>query len=435
MTDISHTEASRAGRASARVGLATGLIKLGNAGFGVINAVLLARLLGAAEFGQYAFIYAVVTILSLPVAMGVPMLVVRETATLDQAGDTGAIRALWRWAARMILITSLVVAVVAVGYVLIFGTRIAPSHAFLIGLVLMPLIAFGRLRGAALRGLGQIVLGQLPETVLRPAIFSFLILVSAFLVLDRPLSAVDALVLHIGAAMAAFLIGSVLLLRFARRFEPMGAAPDHSSLLKSALALGLVTGLTTLNSNIDIVMIGVFLADRDVGIYRPMVVAAGLVFFGMQVVNTIITPQLARLYKAGEIHTIERLVRRASGQAFLLALAMVFVIVLAGQWGIALLLGAEFSAGYAPLVILSLAQALNVAFGPGANVLNMAGYERTTLWAIAAAVAMNVVLNAVLIQSFGITGAAIGTLLALVFYKAVLAVMVRRKLGIRAIVF
>ena len=69
------------------------------AGLSFLTTALLARLLGAAEYGVYAYALALVTLVTIPTQAGVPHLILRETArgskldsaritALTSAGDT-----------------------------------------------------------------------------------------------------------------------------------------------------------------------------------------------------------------------------------------------------------------------------------------------------------------------------------------------------------
>src|SRR5690606_18688278 len=113
------------------------------------------------------------------------------------------------------------------------------------GLVLVPLIALGNLRGAALRGLRHVVQGQLPEFILRPAFLVVLVLGAHFGLSARALTALDAMMLHAFASLAAFIIGAFLLLR-ARPVEARAetrTATRPSVWLAAALPLGMIGGM------------------------------------------------------------------------------------------------------------------------------------------------------------------------------------------------
>ena len=134
------------------------------------TSVVLARALGPSAYGNYAYVFAIVTLLALPSQVGIPTLLVRETAKAQAQEDWPRLKGLWSWATRVILVMSLVIAAVAAIFVIWRGapTDVDLRWTLAVGLLLVPLIALGNARGAALRGLRKIVSGQLPETVLRP---------------------------------------------------------------------------------------------------------------------------------------------------------------------------------------------------------------------------------------------------------------------------
>ena len=424
------------GRITRRPNAITSVIKIANALLGFLTAVLLARTLGVEGYGEYAFVYAIMTMLAIPTTLGLPQLVIRETALALQAGNTARIRAIWSWAHRVILVTSFAIAIMTIAAVPIFGTGISSPNTFLLGLLLVPLIALGNLRGASLRGLGRLVFGQLPDSILRPLFFNIAVLLWIVIAGTTNFTAFDALLLHIAAAFATFIIGTAILLRHT---PPMEAgrteAIDGRALLLATGALGAVAGLTTINNNIDIIMIARALSATEVGIYKPVVTIAGLALFGQQVVTVVIMPQVAKLYAAGKTAELQQLLKRNARRSFLLALGVLTAIVLGGQWGLGVAFGEPFRAGYPALVILACAQTINAALGSTALLMNMSGNERITLAAISAAVAANLILNSVLIRFMGIEGAATATFAALMLYKGILTVVIRRRLGIGSSIF
>jgi O-antigen/teichoic acid export membrane protein len=60
----------------------------------------------------------------------------------------------------------------------------------------------------------------------------------------------------------------------------------------------------------------------------------------------------------------------------------------------------------------------------------MSGHERTTLRGLTIATVINVGLNAVLIPSYGVSGAAIATLVSTLVWNVLLGRSVRRLLGV-----
>src|SRR5690606_18212886 len=120
---------------------------------------------------------AITTILATPAQVGLPQLIVRETAKAKAKQDWRLMAGVWIWGNQYVVTFSLLSA--AVGLILIkasgewLGTE--RGNALTISLALIPLIALGNLRSASLRGLGNVISGQLPEHILRPTILVVLI--------------------------------------------------------------------------------------------------------------------------------------------------------------------------------------------------------------------------------------------------------------------
>ena len=414
----------------------TGGIRIANALLSVAISALLARMLGLNEFGQYVFIYSIVLIVAIPASMGLPQLVLRETAYAKRDGANGRILGIWRWATLMALLISLGVFAFS-GVILTFLSDLFPHpRAMLAGLLLVPLRALGNLRSASLRGMDRIVTGQLPELLLRPLFFFFALATFKLFPPERQMAAIDAILINAGSALAAFLIGTALLSRVIRQLgtqtiEEFGGR----SMAVSAMSLGLIAGLTAINNNIDVLMIRAFLSYDDVGLYRPASTISAFALFGMQIINVVILPRIASLFRAGELEVLEKMVRIATYAGFAFGLLAFLLIVLFGRTMLVSLYGAEFAGGYYPLVILALAQAVNSAFGVAASLMNMSGHENRTLRAIFIAVAANLVLNAILLQFFGVSGAALATLAAIWVYKIMLTRDIRNLIGVRINLF
>lgn len=409
------------------------LVKLANVGLGFALAVVLARFLGVEGYGQYAFVYAIVSILQIPTKMGLPILIVRETARADQEGRAGLMRALWRWAHLLVIGMALVVLTLTFLVINFFGSGIATAEAFFWGLALIPLIALAGIRGAALRGLGRVILGQIPEAVLRP-LFLLGLLGAALLFFRQDLTTEMALMLHVMAAALAFVIGASFLFRHAPQASGGEAiAGQHRAWLLSAGILGATGSLHMINANLDLVMLGLFRSEAEVGIYKVATTAAGLVVFGLQAINMIIMPQMSRLYAAGDMEALQRLATTSARWILLAGLFAATVLTLFGNLFIAFIFGRIYETAYPALIILTVGQLFNAAFGSVGVLLNMSGHERDTLIGVAIACSMNIALNFVLIPPLGILGAAIATASTLVLWNILLWRKVKKRLDISSL--
>src|SRR5690606_17880285 len=78
-------------------------------------------------------------------------------------------------------------------------------------LVLMPFLALGNVRGAILREFKHVVKGQLPESVFRPTIF-FIMILATYYAMPNAVSPSVAMIMHLGAGVLTFIIGSWMLI-------------------------------------------------------------------------------------------------------------------------------------------------------------------------------------------------------------------------------
>lgn len=404
------------------------------AGLGLALSIVLARYLGPAGFGVYSYAMALIMVLSVPVQFGVPKLVVRETAQALAVENWDRMNGVWRWAATTTLWQSAgiaasasVVVFVARGY--FEGTSV---WTFLLGLGLLPLIGLGMIRDGALRGLGRVVQGQLSELIVRRAVLVLLIL-SVFPLVDR-FGPLHAMASHVVSAMLAFMVGAVLLHR--ARPEPLSDVSSPTYHRKewrgSMIPLGLTEGLQLVNKRLDILILGLFVATSEVGVYRAVVQGSLAVGLGLQTLNRVFAPHFARLYAANELHDLQAVVTTAARAALAVTVPAAIVIVIWGEFLLSLAFGSEFGKGHAALAILCLGQVVSAGFGSVGYLLAMTGHERETVRGMGVGVALNVFLNLVLTPLYGAVGAATATTASIIAWNLILYRAAHKRLGIRS---
>ncbi|QVL51533.1 MAG: flippase [Thiocapsa sp.] len=422
-----------------RGGLGSLAFKLGSTALSFILALLLARTLGPEGYGVYAFVLAVVSLLAIPTQLGLPELVVRETSKAQATGHWGLMRGLWRWSTLAVWLFSSFVLCIALFSLRAFADQLtALTHATLVAAMwLVPLIALGNLRGAALQGLRHVVLSQLPEHIFRPGLLIFLWLAVLVVLPAQTLSAATAMGIHALAAAIAFVLGAWLLWRalpveLASRPAPVYAA---RAWLLSALPLGLAAGVQVINAQSGVLLLGLFRTDEAVGTYKVALAVATLIPFGLMAVNVVVMPYFARLYAQDDRVRLQRLVTVSARVVLGLALPVTFVFVFYGEWFLSTAFGQDYAAGHTALAILALGQLVNAGMGSVGVLLNMTGHERDTLRGVAIAAVTDLVLGLVLIPPFGLVGAALATATTLVIWNLLLRQAVWRRLRIETMAF
>jgi O-antigen/teichoic acid export membrane protein len=399
--------------------------------FGV--SVVLARTLGAEGYGVYAYAMVWVGFLSIPTQFGLPSLLVREAASYVEQERWALLRGLLRRSDAIALGIAVGVVLVGGGVLWSLGDRLSDVQRTTgaLALVLLPFVALGSLRGAALRGLGSVIAGQLPDSVLRPVLFVALLGAVVWSAGTGALAPDRAMGLHAVAAAGGFLAGSLML----RRRLPTPArhaAPAYrmQAWLSSMLPLALLGGMHAVNQQAGILLLGLFESVADVGVYRIAVQASVFLSFVLMSVNMVLAPRFSRLHVAGEHDELQRTVTWGARVALAASLPLVVVFIAFGDVLLAFVYGEAFAAGYLPLVVLCLGQSVNVVAGSVGLLLNMTGHERDTTLGFGAAAVANVALNLALIPLYGKLGAAVATSLSLVVWNVFLCVRAHARLGI-----
>lgn len=412
-----------------RGGLATAGLRVGGILLMLASSVVLARTLGVEGYGAYALALSIMTIVAIPVHVGLPTLVLRETASSDAKGELGRMKGIWAWASRIVFAASILVLVFS-GLVwwLLPGFVSAPlAVAFL----LIPLIALGGLRAAALRGLRKIGWGQLPENILRPGVL-VLLLLGAGAIWPGTLQPEHAMALHVMASIIAFGAGGWLLLKS----QPKGlrdAPADMSQSLAWRTALipmALVGGLQVLNQNVGVVVLGALSTEVDVAIFRVALSASALILFGLQIVTPTFEPYFVRYHQNGDAAGLQRIAMTSAVAGFVITLPLAAGFLLGGEWLLTLLYGAEFAPAYPVLAVMTVGQLLRVYFGSCESIAMLTGQERQGLFVWSVAALAGAIMAVPLSLVFGATGAAVAAASTLVILRASQWWLLRRKLGI-----
>lgn len=423
----------------ARGGVGSFAIRGSQFGLQLLVVVLLGRVLGPEGYGLYAFWLALATVVAIPAQAGLANVMVRYTAAYQAKSDWARLAGLWRrlmvWGATYGLLAGGVV----VGIVL-FGpgpdlASIDTRTALWAAAVLL-LLPVAEILGGALRGLRYTLVGQIPGFIVRQA--AMLVLVVSVLVVAGA-GALDA-----GRAMAlqAAALGIVALLawrlwRGRRPAEVVATSPafENRRWLRSVLPLSFVGGMMVINSNADVLMLGWLQGNTETGIYRVAAQGAMLVSFSLMAINMVIGPYISRLYTQGRKHDLQKMLAWGTRAIFGVALPVALVFILFGEQILALVFGGEYVPGAGPMAILCAGQLINAAAGSVGFVLNMTGHERDTAKGVGAAAVANLVLNAVLIPPYGMTGAAVATATSMVIWNVLLVWFVYRRTGLNSTVF
>jgi O-antigen/teichoic acid export membrane protein len=155
-----------------------------------------------------------------------------------------------------------------------------------------------------------------------------------------------------------------------------------------------------------------------------------LIITPMLIVNLVLPPIIARMHASGELRRIEHIVRTVSGLSLLPALAVLVLLVIAGEPVIRSIFGVYYLASYPLLLIFCAGQVINIATGAWQIVMPMTGSRLQMLATSIIAIGVQGGAGIYLGSRFGVLGVAIGFAISLAVSNLFGMIAVRLSLGI-----
>jgi len=188
-------------------------------------------------------------------------------------------------------------------------------------------------------------------------------------------------------------------------------------------------GSTQLVQQVFSVMIAAtYISTVEMGFFRAAERTAMLVGFVQIVINAVYPAKFAKAYYDGDLEKLKVMAVQSATIASALCLPFLMVCIFAPSF-ILSLFGKGFSEASTVLVILALAQGVNVALGSVSYLLQMTGHARQTRNAAFIASGLSLILYFLLGNYFGLIGIACAFAAAIVVQNILNAVLVRKTLG------
>jgi len=399
----------------------------------ILNIVL-ARVLGAAQFGHYAFAISWISILAIAGTLGWDVAAVRIIPKLKVEEKYGQISGLIRGS----LLMSTGTTIALVGMVAIIGLIWVPGRlswilVLIAGTLTVILANLGVVSGV-MKGLKLVVFSQAINMVVRPTLF--LCGLGIFLLVDiGSLGPMHALLLNIGAALSCLLI---LLHHVRKRVGQSGEdnawRSNARSWLGYALPMFVVVCVNVMFQRLGVVVVGFYLDPISTGQFAACTQISAFAGFGLLIAGVTVQPTLSELYSRGEIDAIRPILRWAARIALLLSLPVIVVILFYGD-RILGLMSREFVPAHMVLKVLAMNQLICVVNGLVGTLLVMTDRQRTAGYILGSSAVVYSVLLFVLVPSHGILGAAYAGIVATIGWNSIMSLFVWRQLGVRTMAF
>jgi O-antigen/teichoic acid export membrane protein len=182
------------------------------------------------------------------------------------------------------------------------------------------------------------------------------------------------------------------------------------------------------------IITGIFNDTDDVAMLAVAQKTAALVSFILVVVNLVVAPRYALLYKQEKYAELNELALFSIRMMLTIAIPII-LLTLTYPAEIMKLFGPEFSDGKHLLQILVLGQSVNVFTGSVGYLLSMSGNEKDLRNSLLISTPLTLFLCLVLTPVHGVTGAAISTAIGFSFQSLIPAFWVYKRLGINIFLF
>ncbi len=411
-------------------------IKFSSAFFALINAVLLTRMLTVEGFGIYILAFTTVTVLSIPVALGLPELITRYISKYEVEQNFAAIKGLLIRANVFVIYSTLVVLLIAFLLYIFWWIKYDTSTVltFWYSFILLPLLVYGELRAAALRGLKYIILGQMPDTFIRNFLFTLPLLVCFLLKVE--MDPQTAMLWHCLSAVISFLIGIFFLnQKLLRNIRDLKPVFYNNIWIKQALPYTLTTSVQIIKIRSLVYFLAYFWSVEIVAIYDVANRGASLVSFTVDALNKAISPYISVAFEKQNKDSLQKIVKKSSRLIFAMSFPVALIFIIGGKSLISWLFGADYTDAYLPLVILCIGHIVNTLSGPLIPIFNMTNNQKYLSRNQLIMMFVSLSISSPFIYYYGAIGAAVVFSTVIIVQNIFLLRYIKQKMNIGSTIF
>jgi O-antigen/teichoic acid export membrane protein len=407
----------------------TTLIRGMGMGIGYVSLVLLARWMGAEQFGIYAYVFAAITTLAILPLFGLSYASIPFIAEYEVNKDFDKLRGLLLFATGFVIIMSLIVSFVFSELVQQNIINLgAYKEGIIVGCMALPVFSLLSYMGEVSRGLGRAIAAFAPLQVMVPLLFLLFAYLTYYYLNDLDSTRAIRLWFFAMLLFAAIHILYIWMI-VGKRFPGGARSYDLERWLGTSAHFLLISVTIAVLFQMDVLILGIFLQPEFVGYYSAAARTALLVTVVLQAINTLGARQYATLYNRGKIDELQTLLRSLSRWIIWATACISILLVLGGSYVLSIF-GSDYTQAYPSLIILTFGYACSVVFGPVTVLLQVTGYQKVTARVLTFAVIMGIILNTLLIPTYGMVGAASAMAVTAIYWSQSLHWHVRKILGL-----
>lgn len=411
------------------------ILKIAGMAIGYLTMIFITKYYGAATFGIYTLSITIMSVFALIPRFGMGIAMVRIVGELYTHSKYYDILKIYRkvviFSGGMALLFSLLLYSSAPELSSYFLYKpFMSSYLQIIAFAIFPTVLI-IIISATLQGMKFTTEYMFIQTILQQFIFLILLIVNESFSLSYNIVCIYTI-----SVVLSLLIGSNMLrnkMKYILAKPTVGSSKyDLKKILTIAYPMLLSSSIMMVINWTDILMIGAFLKEEDVGIYNVAYRIAGLVNISLIAINSVVTPQFISHYTKEDYQGLSNTTKNASKMSFLLSSPIIIIFLIFPNY-ILHFFGDEFTVGSTAFIIVAIGQFANAITGAVASLLMMTDNQKIFQNVMLGVAFMNIVLNYILIPIYGINGAAMATASSMIISNFILMYIVFKKFGFLSI--
>jgi len=406
------------------------LFKIIGSLLGYLFLMLVTRNYGSEVWGVFALCLAILNISTIISKFGIDITIIKFAA---QFQDSSIVKGVYYQCILLVSLFSIFISFC----VFYFSDNIAicffnkPQITSSIRLIALAIVPFSilKINTQTFRGLKKI-----KEFAFLEHASKFLFAIIFFLLLLE-FTTIKELVLPIYSFLYSILLVcfiSFMYLIYNFRIIKIKKVISNKQILKTAYPMLFSTSIFVLMSWSDTIMLGIFTSESNVGLYNVALKLAMLTGIILGSVNSILAPKLSETFNNDKFDSFKQLIHQSTRIIFLSTLPVLLVLLIFPEFCLSFF-GTEFIVAKNTLLILLFGQFINVSSGSVGFVLQMTGNEKVFQRILLYSLIINILLNYFLIPLLGLNGAAIASVLSMIFWNLSSVFFVYKKYNILTI--
>ena len=411
---------------------ASTIVKIVGMGVGLLVSIFLGRSIGADGVGIINLSNRIVSILLVFVLLGFNGVIKKEIAIAYNKGNYNHIGNVMYTARLLIGGTSIFLSIVFIilspwlANNVFNDTRL--TYPLMIVLLTMTPQVLSRIFSSALVGYKKIWQSNLVEQTLSITITGILLTISYLA--NWNISILLVVIYYAVGRVTVTIIVGIYWEKLFKYNAPRKFIADK--LLKTSLPLLVVSVSGFIISNADVVILGIFVDSKTIGIYVVAVQIALLTRFFLQVSNSAISPKIASLYENKQFKELEKMIQQVTIGLGIIGFFFFTITLFFGR-EILSIWGAEFSNGYHILLILTFGQMINISTGSLGPLLIMTGHEKEYMKVNLVFAVIFLITSIVFVRYFGIYGLAIIVSSTKILSNVAKSILVKKLININVV--